>query len=327
MNISYSATDLYNKIVSNGNSYISSYRKNVREADTNVQDLQEDIEIFRKSVRKLKNFDPDTITRSKLEKYMDDFAESYNEIKDSSEKITDKELSKTLSKLEDFMEENEKSLKKLGLKESNGEWTFDSELLEETKDSDINKLFEGKDAIFNQLDKLMRKVEKATDEEEYQTVLRNFHTVTKYSAEDMEQGVASRFMILTVDNVQARNSVVQNYDSTGDISEVMQGLDTFCADYNDIVSNPTEAAKEYVDKMVKETEACEGHLNNIGITIQDGHLNRIDGTVVDETYKNSYAALFGEGATYGTLIKMYAKNIFDKTFKTENLGITIDTYA
>ena len=327
MNISYSATALYNKISSNGNSYISSYRKNVREANVNVQGLQEDIEGFRKSVRKLKNFDSDTVTRSKLEKYLEDFAKSYNELKDSGEKITDKKLSKTLSKLEDFMEENKKSLKKLGLKESDGEWSFDSELLEETKDSDINKLFEGSDALFKQLDKLMRKVEKKADEEEYQMVLRNFHTVTKYSADDMEQGKAARFMILTVDNVQARNSVVKNYDSTSDISEVMQGLDTFCADYNDIVSNPTEVVKEYVDKIVNETKACEEHLNNIGITIQDGHLKRTDGAVVDEAYKNSYAALFGDNATYGTLIKMYAKNIFDKTFKTENLGIKIDTYA
>lgn len=327
MNISYSATDLYNKIVSNGNSYISSYRKKVREADTNVQDLQEDIESFRKSVRKLKNFDPDTITRSKLEKYLDEFAESYNEIKDSSEKITDKELSKTLSKLEDFMDENEKSLKKLGLKESNGKWTFDSELLEKTKDSDINKLFDGKDAIFSQLDKLMRKVEKQADEEEYQTVLRNFHTVTKYSDEEMEQGIASRFMILTMNNVQAHNSVVQSYDSTGDISEVMQGLESFCADYNDIVSNPTEAVKKYVDKMTEETKACEEYLNNIGITIQNRHLEWTGGKTVDDTYKESYEALFGENASYGTNIITYAKNIFNTTMKTESLGITIDIYA
>lgn len=327
MNISYSATDLYKKIQENGNSYISSYRKNVREANVNVQSLQEDVESFRKSVRRLKNFDSDTFTREKLEKYLDDFAEKYNELKESGEKITDKELSKTLSKLDDFMEENKKSLKKLGLKESDGKWTFDSELLEKTKDSDIDKIFEGNDAIFKKLDKLMRKVEKNADEEEYQTVLRNFHTVTKYSEKDMEQGIASRCMILTVDNVKAYNSVVQNYDSASDISGVMQGLDIFCADYNDIVSNPTEVAEEYVDKMKKETDAYEEHLNNIGITIQDGYLEQIYGKVVDDTYKNSYAALFGENAAYGTLIKTYAKNIFDKTFKTENLGITIDTYA
>lgn len=327
MNISYSATDLYNKISSNGNSYISSYRKNVREADVNVQGLQEDIESFRKNIGKLKNFDSNKVTRSKLEKYLDDFAESYNELKDSGEKITDKELTEKLSNLEDFMKDNKKILKKLGLKESDGKWSFDSEALEETKDSDIDKLFEGNDAIFKQLDKMMRKVEKKADEEEYQTVLRSFQTVTKYSADDMKQGIASRFMILTVDNVQAGNSLVKDYDSTDDISEVMQGLDNFCDDYNDIVSNPTDAVKEYVDKMVKETKAFEEHLNNIGITIQAGQLNRTEGVVVDEAYKNSYAALFGEDAAYGTMIKMYAKNIFDKTFKIESLGITIDTYA
>lgn len=214
MNISYSASDFYNKIVSNGNSYISSYRKNVREADTNVQDLQDGIESFHKSVRKLRNFDPDTVTRSKLEKYLEDFTESYNEIKDSSEKITDKELSKMLSKVEDFMEENEKSLKKLGVKESNGKWTFDSEALEETKDSDLNKLFEGKDAMFKQLDKLMRRVEKKADEEEYQNVLRSFHSVTNYSDEEMWQASSANYMYEVLEALQKSNTEVQNYDDS-----------------------------------------------------------------------------------------------------------------
>ena len=332
MNISYSASDLYNKISSNGNSYISSYRKNVREANINVQGLQEDIEGFRKSVRKLKNFDSDTVTRSKLEKYLGDFAKSYNELKDFGEKITDKELLKTLSKLEDFMEENKKSLKKLGLKESDGEWSFDSELLEETKESDINKLFEGNDALFKQLDKLMRKVEKKADEEEYQMVLRNFHTVSKYSKEEMEQAGIAHYLQGVISGVQERNKEVQAYDSaTGASSEsIKKGIDGFIAGYNSVLEKAMDSVSNYKKDIIEKTKEAETVTNfsKLGITVKDdGTLEYYSDAIIDDTFKEGYAALFGENAAYGNVIKTYAKNIFNTTMRTESLGITIDSYA
>lgn len=331
MNISYStSSEFYNKISSNGNTYISSYRKRVREADTVVQDLQEDIESFRRCVRNLKNYDSDTITRSKLEKYLDKFAETYNELQESGEKITDSELSKTLTKLEDFMEENKKGLKKLGLKESDGEWIFDKELLEETKDSDIDKLFEGKDAIFRQIDKLMRQVEKKADEEEYEMVLRNFHTVTKYSEEEMEQAMNAHYIHGVLGSLQSSNAEVQSYDSsTGDISkDVTLGLECFSDTYNSFISSATDVVNENVSHMIEKTEANKSNLALIGITMgADGTLTYSSSATIDDSYKQAYAALFGENAAYGNLMKTYAKNIFNITMKTESLGITIDSYA
>ena len=323
------ASELFQKISLNGNMYVSSYRKRVREADTNVQDLQEDIESFRKNVRNLKSYDSDHVTRSKLEKYLEKFADSYNELKDSAKNITDKELSKTLTKLESFMEEKKKSLKKLGLKESKGKWTFDSETLEDTKDKDINKLFEGNDAIFKQMDKLMRKVEKKADEEEYQMVLRNFHSVTQYSQEEMEQALASKCIISSTGKVQSNCALVQNDTlSTGNIpEEIAQGLQSFCTDYNDIVSNPTESVKKYIDYMNEKTTMYKTDLIQIGISVNNGKLEYSSGKVINDGYKASYEALFGENASYGNLIKTYAMDIFNVTMKTENLGITIDSYA
>ena len=301
----------------------------MREADTNVQDLQEDIESFRKNVRNLKGYDSDHVTRSKLEKYLEKFADSYNELKDSAKNITDKELSKTLTKLESFMEENKKSLKKLGLKESKGKWIFDSEILEDTKDKDINKLFEGNDAIFKQMDKLMRKVEKKADEEEYQMVLRNFHSVTQYSNEEMKQALASKRIISSTGKVQSNYALVQNDTlSTGIIpEEIALGLQSFCADYNDIVSNPTESVKKYIDYMNEKTTMYKTDLIQIGISVNNGKLEYSLGKVINDGYKASYEALFGENASYGNLIKTYAMDIFNVTMKTENLGITIDSYA
>lgn len=330
MNVSYSASELYNKINSNGNKYVTSYRKRIREADTNVQDLQEDIESFRKCVRNLKNYDSDTITQSKLEKYLNKFADSYNELKESADKITDKELSKSLTKLENLMEENKKSLKKLGLKESDGKWTFDSDLLEETSNSDINKLFEGNDAMFKQMDKLMRKAEKTAEEEAYQMVVRNCYTVTQYSQEEMEQAFTVCSFPNTIEYLQNNNSLIENADlASGDIPEnVILGLQTFCGDYNAMLGSSIDATKEYVGYMAEKTKEYENDLKNIGITLgENGKLSYSADAVSAANFKTSYAALFGENAAYGNLMKTYTKKIFNITMKTESLGITIDSYA
>ena len=332
MNISYKASDFYDKISSNGNSYVSSYRKNVREADSNVQDLQKDIESFRKSVRKLKNFDPDTITSNKLEKYLENFAESYNKLKDSGEKITDKELSNTLSNMDDFMKENKKSLKKLGLKESNGKWKFDSKELEEAKESDINKLFEGKDALFKRLDKLMRTVEKKADEEEYQIVLRKFRTVTKFSDEEMWQGGTAFYVQGVVEGLQEINAQVQNYDdSMGTVAqEIKERIDGFVWGYNDLLAKATDSVSNYMKYMIEKTKEVEtiDNFSKLGITVtENGTLKYYPDAIIDDTFKEGYAALFGENAAYGNLMKQYAKNIFSTTMKVESLGITIDSYA
>lgn len=334
MNISYKASDFYNKISSNGNSYVSSYRKNVREADLNVQNLQKDIERFRKSVRKLKNFDPDTITSNKLEKYLENFSESYNKLKDSGEKITDKELSKTLSNLDDFMKENKKSLKKLGLKESNGEWEFDSEELEETKESDVNKMFKGKDALFKKLDKLMRNVEKKADEEEYQIVLRKFRTVTKFSDEEMWQGSSAFYAQRVVGGLQELNMQVQNYDAAindaDTTQDIKEGIDAFVWAYDDLLTKATDSVSNYTKYMIEKTKEAEtvNNFSKLGITVEDdGTLKYYSDAIINDTFKEGYAALFGENAAYGNLMKQYAKDIFNITMKTESLGITIDSYA
>lgn len=333
MNISYqTASDLYNKILTNGNTYMYSYQKRVREADGNVQELRKDIESFRKNLRELKNYDSDSVTRSKLERNLEKFAKTYNDLKKSSENITDKELSKMMSKLDDFMEENKKSLKKIGLKESDGKWSFDKEVFEEVKDKDIIAVCEGNDSIFNQMNKMMRKVEKKADEEEYQLVTRKFHSVTQYSQQEMTQANEANVLYSTISSLQSGNSVVQNYDaSTGAFSsEITNSLQSFCAYYNALVDDYTESSQVYINSIMEKTQANKTHLLNVGIELNEGTLNYVGGKEDSAEYKSSYAALFGEdgeNATYGTSVKTQAKNIFNKTMKTDSLGITIDSYA
>ena len=48
--------ELYDKITNNNNSYITNYKKKVREADTDVQDMQESLDTFKSSIKQLKRF-------------------------------------------------------------------------------------------------------------------------------------------------------------------------------------------------------------------------------------------------------------------------------
>lgn len=321
MNISYSASDLYQKISSNGNAYISSYRKRVREADTNVQDIKKDVEALRKNIADLKNYNAKRVTRDKLEKYLKKFTDSYNKFSKKAENITDKELSETFDKLESFLTENEKDLKEIGLRKSKGKWTFDSDDFKEAKEKDINKLFEGKDCLFRQMNRLMYRVEKKTEEEEFQMVFRNLHHTTKYSQEEMTQAQTAKFLNDTIEGLQS-NALTED-------DRVLK-LKDFCSQYNTFVDTAADSIKETVGYMTDKIKEAEVDLKNIGIELTDGKLIYNDAKATDDVYQASYAALFGEKAAYGDfgkLMQTYAKNIFQTTLKTDSLGITIDSYA
>lgn len=112
------------------------------------------------------------------------------------------------------------------------------------------------------------------------------------------------------------------------LDEVTSGLTKFVRGYNDVRTVTTDAISTYLSNMEEKTKGYEAELNQIGITIlEDGTLEYSSSVIVDDDYKKAYATLFGENAAYGSLMKIYAKNIFDTTMKTESLGITIDSYA
>ena len=97
--ISYSTSDLLDKITNNGNSYISNYSKRVREADTDVQDLQKQLVIFRKDVKNLRNYSSDSYNKKQVKRQLTAFVKSYNSLKSSSDQADNASIKKEMDKL------------------------------------------------------------------------------------------------------------------------------------------------------------------------------------------------------------------------------------
>ena len=183
--ISYSTSDLLDKITNNGNSYISNYSKRVREADTDVQDLQKQLVTFRKDVKNLRNYSSDSYNKKQVKRQLTAFVKSYNSLKSSSDQADNASIKKEMDKLEEYLSDNEKSLKKLGIKSSNNKLKFDTDTFDDLTDKETKKvlqtLFEGSDSFISKVYKTGRDMDKSADEEEYQLNLRRFHTITQYT--------------------------------------------------------------------------------------------------------------------------------------------------
>lgn len=328
MNVSTLNSDLFANITSDKTAYMTSYKKRVREADTNVQDLKEDIESFRKDVRKLRNFETDTGTRSRLQKYLEKFTDSYNEMKESTKEITDENLQKALEEFDDFITENKKNLKKLGVKESDGELSFDSEAFEEVTDKDIQKMFEGNDSLFKKMHKLMRNVEKKADEAEYYHVTRTFYHMTSYS----EESLVARGLFTSVKGVQSYDLPVQNYDNDNPDSELINSINlnvkSLCNYYNDVTAKTSTVTNSYIESMKEVTATKEEDLQKLGISLQDGKLSVVNEiTEITDDIKSAYNTLFGDSALYATSLQENAAYIFNATMKTDTSGSVVDGYA
>ena len=107
-------SNIWDKVKTNY-SYTSSYRKQVRETDEDIQNMQEGISGFRKIIRTLRNYSPNTITKDKLEKNLESFVKEYNELKKDSKNIENKDIKKELLKMDELISENKKELKKIGM--------------------------------------------------------------------------------------------------------------------------------------------------------------------------------------------------------------------
>ena len=134
--ISYSTSDLLDKITNNGNSYISNYSKRVREADTDVQDLQKQLVTFRKDVKNLRNYSSDSYNKKQVKRQLTAFVKSYNSLKSSSDQADNASIKKEMDKLEEYLSDNEKSLKKLRIKSSNNKLKFDTDIFDDLTDKE-----------------------------------------------------------------------------------------------------------------------------------------------------------------------------------------------
>ena len=324
MAIQYTPNELINKISNNDFAYTYSYKKRVREADTDVEVLQKDIEDFRKNVRSLKNYSSGVTTKSKLEKQLNKLVKSYNSMKKTAGNVTDDEVKEQMTKLENLFTDNEKNLKKIGIKKaSDGKLSFDEEVFKDVEDKDIDKLFLGKDSFIDMANKIMRKVEKSADEAQYDMVERRISRTTRYDQQDIV--VADKFILAdaVVSTLAAYNEKVQSnaLDST-DQGNLELDFNILAAIYN-IDPDNKSGQKANIQQLYIDNK---DNLAYVGLSFDADETSMSYDKDVDmsaEKFRSAYQKLFESGSDFGKGIEEYSKNAFISIINPEKLGVSI----
>lgn len=329
MIVQYTAMDLIQKISQNNYTYTNSYKKMVREADTDVEDLQKNVEEFRKYVKGLKSYSSEVTTKSNLEKQLKGLIKSYNSMEKSSESVTDKDVKKQLSKLEELFSENEKDLKKIGIKKTNGDYEFDSEIFEEADDKIIKSLLVGKDSFIRQADKIMRKVEKSADDAEYNNVERKISRNIRYEEEDMEVVTLLTLAKEVVNVMEAYNDKIQegNVEET-DKKNIEQDLEYFAESVYLTDKNDESGNLEKINQLCKENQE---YLAKLGLRFDSEYkIMLYDGNsdITSDDFKNAFNELFGKSEVsgepaFGERISEYCQDAFNSIIAPEKIGVSI----
>ena len=329
MAVQYTPIGIIQKISQNNNTYTNSYKKKVREADADIEALQEDAEAFRKSVRALKRYSPGVTTKTRLEKQLKELAKSYNSMKKSAAGVTNEDVKKQLSELEDLFSENEKELKKIGLKKTDGKYEFDSDIFEEAEDKIIDSLLTGKDSFIRQADKIMSRVEAGADDAEYHYVERNISRTTRYEQEDMEvvalltlAGEVTSVMKAYGGKIQA--GTLEDADKENIEQDLIYlGQAMYITDKNE--------ESENLEKLNQLCRDNENKLAQIGLKFDSEYkkLTYDENTdMSSDAFKSAFYELFeksevsGEPAFWEKLSK-YSRNVFNGIIKPETIGISI----
>lgn len=323
MAIQYNASSFLG-MINDGYKYMTHYQKNVREVNTDVEELEDKLTDFRKSVRKLNTYSSKSTTNENLEKQLKEFVETYNSVKDGSEEITDKKLSKSFKKMELLIEDHKKELKNLGIRENTkGEIIFDEEKFEEVKIKDIEKLFEGKDSFVRNIFRLTKTIQKQAEEAKYDIVNRRFSSQIPFESEKVALATDALDITVGITKCESMNTLIESGTLTDEQKAVAQSnLTTFVGDYNTLLGYGAEDTN--IKAIIEKTVTYKNELSTIGITIDESS-NRLTYTETDSIDANAYNALFGDASnSYGNVLAQYAHKIYTAALDTDSHGISID---
>ncbi len=323
MAIQYNASRFL-EMINDGYKYTTHYQKKVRETNTEVEELEDKLTDFRKSVRKLNSYSSKGTTNEKLEKQLKEFVETYNSVKEGSEEITDKKLSKSLKKMESLIKENKKELKKLGIRENTkGEIIFDEEKFEEVKQKDIEKLFEGKDSFVCSIFRLTKTIQKQAEDARYAIVNRRFSSQIPFENEKVELATDALDITVGITKCESMNALIESGTLTDEQKSVIQSnLTSFVSDYNTLIGYGAEDTS--IKSIIEKTATYKNELSTIGITIDESS-NSLAYTQTTSVDANVYNALFGDASnSYGNMLTQYAHKIYTSALDTDAHGISID---
>jgi hypothetical protein len=325
MNIS--ASTLMNTIQNNGNKYkTGSYIKQVREADDDVEDFQDNLVEFKKIVRRIHNYNSNDTTQDKVKSYLSDLADTYNTLVSNKDKLTNSSLQKQLDKLDTLIDDNAKSLKKLGLKKSDGKLEFDEDTFDDDADKKtIKKLFEGTDSFGDQLFKITRDIDSSASDAQYVTSEKRFVQGVTYSKKELSQ--ASSYL-----NIIKYSSVLNNFNEhvqNGELSDNINKYDMFYL-FNKLSDSLNSTDKDGKVKALYDEN--KDNLNNLGFSYDENNEELIytqddNMDMTTEEFKQSYEALFGDSATFVSKLGDYGKEGYNQAMKLSEIKVTIDEYV
>lgn len=327
MAIQYTPIDLINKISKNNYSYTAHRTKRVTETDTSIEKLQEKSETFRKKLQKLKRYSSGGISKDMLEKQLDDFLKSYNNMKEDSESVTNKDVQKQLTKLEKLFTDNKKELKKIGIEEVNGRYALNNKTFSKAKDKDIDALLTGHTSFISKADRIMRNLDEAAGDAVYSTVTHNTSTTTKYEDLDLEYASYATLASTALLTLDKSNAFVQSGNVSDAVvqSSIHDSLDYFARSTNILLRISPEksgSVKQYFQLCLENKDK----LASVGLKFDsDNKWMAFDSTVDMTTneYKTAFNELFGTNAAFGTELSASCKNMINDILKTSKIDVSI----
>lgn len=323
MAVQYTQMDLLNKIAQNNYSYKNSYVKKVTEVDENVGNLQDNMSTFKKSMKWLKKYSSGATSKTRLEKELNSLIKSYNEMDKNADSITDKDIQKQMTKLEELFSENAKNFKKIGIEKVNGKYTLDSSKFEDADDKALDALFIGHDSFIGKADKILRKVEASADDAHYSKVERKMTSVTNYDEVDVS---LAAFMTLAQQTKSAMSEYNASVQSGSLPADVRNAIET---DLRYFAISAYKTYDEESGNLEKLNQLCrdnEEKLNKVGIYFDNDYktMSYVSGVDMDTAdFKDAYDELFGGNAEFGKKVQEYTGNVFNSIVKPDKIGVSV----
>lgn len=322
MAIQYTARDFYLKMFNtlpqhNFNyAYDYSYKKKVSESDTDMEALQEDITKLKKTVKSLGKYSESGTTKARLKSQLESLVKTYNTYNKKAGKISDDETKEQIEKLEELFSDNEKALKKIGLKKSDKKLELDSDTFDDADQKWINKLFVGRNSFVKQASKIVRKLEDCADKAQYSVKEHNFSGTMRYSDDDIN---LVQFFLQTSNNANILHNLGEGMENGNDNEDIVKdNLNSFaeCSDYYD---------NEYYDKVKALCVDNQSELSKIGITMEntDGKITMKYDDDMTNFDRQAFINLFGKNAEFINSIKECYINGYAQTIKAEKIGVSI----
>jgi hypothetical protein len=237
------------------------------------------------------------------------------------ENITDSTLKKYLDKLDTLIDDNAKSLKKLGLKKNDdGELEFDEDTFDDDYDQKVaDKLFTGTDSFIDQARKLTRKIDYSASDAEFTTTEKRFYDGISYSNEEITQAKAYLNLLNCSTVLNKLNSYIQD-DKIGsadktDVFSMFEGLS----------KNLNLTDKNGESETIYKTICNENDFNNLGFSFDDTEKKIVyerneDFDITTDDFKKSFDVLFGDSSSLRDYLNEYCQKGYKQAIKFDEIN-------